>query len=100
MKNLIKIFMAVAIAMFAFSCVNDATEDATVKVGGKTTLTLSLGDTRTELGQEVDGSYPVTWSEGDQITVNGITSEPLGAADAGSANATFTFNANSLESPY
>ena len=43
MKNLTKIFMAVAVAMFAFSCVNDATEDIAVKVGGKTTLAISLG---------------------------------------------------------
>ena len=43
MKNLTKIFMAVAVAMFAFSCVNDTTEDIAVKVGGKTTLAISLG---------------------------------------------------------
>ena len=43
MKNLTKIFMAIAVAMFAFSCVNDTTEDIAVKVGGKTTLAISLG---------------------------------------------------------
>ena len=80
MKNLTKIFMAVAVAMFAFSCVNDATEDTVVKVGGKTTLTLSLENTRTQLGEAADGVYPITWSENDQITVNGITSKPLSAA--------------------
>ena len=109
MKNLAKIFMAVAVAMFAFSCVNDATEDTVVKVGGKTTLTLSLENTRTQLGEAADGVYPITWAadgvypitwaEGDQITVNGETSEPLAAADADTANAVFTFNAE-LAAPY
>ena len=99
MKNLTKIFMAVAVAMFAFSCVNDATEDIAVKVGGKTTLAISLENTRTQLGEAENGVYPITWAEGDQITVNGETSEPLAAADADTANAVFTFNAE-LAAPY
>ena len=100
MKNLTKIFMAVAVAMFAFSCVNNTTEDTVVKVGGKTTLTLSLENTRTQLGEAADGVYPITWSENDQITVNGITSKPLIAADAGNSSATFTFDTESLATPY
>ena len=100
MKNLTKIFMAVAVAMFAFSCVNDTTDDIAVKVGGKTTLAISLGGgNRTALGEAADGVYPITWAEGDQITVNGETSEPLAAADADTANAVFTFNAE-LAAPY
>ena len=101
MKNLTKIFMAVAVALFAFSCVNDATEDAAVKVGGKTTLAISLGGgNRTALGEAVDGVYPITWAEGDQITVNGETSNELTAVDgAGTANAVFTFN-DELAAPY
>ena len=101
MKNLTKIFMALAVALFAFSCVNDTTEDAAVKVGGKTTLTLSLDDTRTELGEAENGLYPVVWSVEDQISVNGIASEGLTFADgAGTANAVFTFNTESLSTPY
>ena len=100
MKNLTKIFMAVAVAMFAFSCVTDTTDDAAVKVGGKTTLAISLGGgNRTTLGEAENGVYPITWAEGDQITVNGETSEPLAAADADTANAVFTFNAE-LSAPY
>ena len=102
MKNLTKIFMAVAVAMFAFSCVNDTTEDIAVKVGGKTTLAISLGGgNRTTLGEKADGVYPITWAEGDQITVNGKTSDELTSTDgAGSASATFTFNTESLAAPY
>ena len=102
MKNLTKIFMAVAVAMFAFSCVNDATEDIAVKVGGKTTLAISLGGgSRTTLGEAENGVYPITWAEGDQITVNGETSNELTAVDgAGTANAVFTFNTENLAAPY
>ena len=93
--------MAVAVAMFAFSCVNDTTEDIAVKVGGKTTLAISLGGgNRTTLGEAENGVYPITWAEGDQITVNGETSEPLAAADADTANAVFTFNTENLSAPY
>ncbi|MBR4969576.1 MAG: hypothetical protein IKY57_05415, partial [Alistipes sp.] len=46
------------------------------------------------------GVYPITWAEGDQITVNGETSEPLAAADADTANAVFTFNTENLSAPY
>ena len=100
MKNLTKIFMAVAVAMFAFSCVNDTTEDIAVKVGGKTTLAISLENTRTQLGEAADGVYPITWAEGDQITVNGVTSDELTSTDgAGTANAVFTFN-DELAAPY
>ena len=90
MKNLTKLFVAVA-ALFAFSCVTDATEDLGVNVGGQTTLTLSLEDaSKTQLGEKVDGVYHLYWSEGDQISVNGVPSVALTAG--GSAEATFSFN--------
>ena len=66
MKNLTKIFMAVAVALFAFSCVQDATENLGIKVEGQgvTQLTLSLEESRTHLGDKVvneDGTslYPL-----------------------------------------
>ena len=79
MKNLTKIFMAVVAGMFAFSCVTDSTEDLGVQVGnganGATVeLSLSLEESRTQLGEKVDGLYPLYWSEGDKISVNGIES--------------------------
>ena len=97
MKNLTKIFVAVA-ALFAFSCVTDATEDLGVKVGGQTTLTVSLEESRTQLGAEVDGFYPVTWSEGDVISINGVKSSSI-AVDSNAAVATFTFE-GTLSYPY
>ena len=92
MKNLTKIFLAVAVAMFAFACVTDTTEDLGIEVGkggGKTQITLSLEESRTHLGEKAEGVYPLYWSEGDAISANGIASNPLTAG--GSATATFSF---------
>ena len=103
MKNLTKIFMAVAVALFAFSCVQDATEELGVQLGNDTaqttTLTLSLEESRTHLGEKAGEVYPLYWSEGDAIAVNGVVSAPLTAEQAGSAATTFEFPAI-LERPY
>ena len=94
MKNLTKIFMAVCVALFAFACATDPTEDRGVNLGaeGQTTLTLSLEGTKTHLGELSGEQYPLYWSEGDAIAVNGHASVALTAEQAGEANATFTFN--------
>ncbi|MBR2860112.1 MAG: hypothetical protein IKB90_08545 [Alistipes sp.] len=86
-----KIFMAVVAGMFAFSCVTDTTEDLGVKVEGQgvTELALSLEESRTHLGEKAEGVYPLYWSEGDAIAVNGTASNPLAAG--GEATATFSF---------
>ena len=93
MKNLTKIFMAVVAGMFAFSCVTDTTEDLGVKIegqGGVTELSVSLEASRTHLGEKTEDLYPLYWSEGDAISVNGVVSNPLAAG--GAANANFKFN--------
>ena len=83
MKNLTKIFMAVVAGMFAFSCVTDTTEDLGVELGneaagkGETLITLSMTKARTHIDKEVDGKYPMYWSESDQISVNGVTSTAI-----------------------
>ena len=98
MKNLTKIFMAVAVSLFAFSCVQDATEDLGVNIKGQgiKELTLSLEESRTHLGEKVvneDGTslYPLYWSEGDAISVNGVVSLPLAGVAADATDATFQF---------
>ena len=99
MKTLTKLFLAV-VALFAYSCVTDTTEDLGVKLGGQTTeITLSLEESRTQLGEKVDGLYPLFWSEGDKISVNGIASAELSAQQAGSSKATFSVD-GTLSSPY
>ena len=73
MKNLTKIFMAV-VALFAVACTTDMTGDLAPELGlgeGQTTLTLSLEESRTQLGEKVGELYPLYWSEGDAVAVNG-----------------------------
>ena len=93
--------MAVAVAMFAFSCVTDATEDLGIEVGkggGKTQITVSLEESRTQLGERnADGKYPLYWSAGDQIAINGVPSAAL--AEGGNTAATFSFG-EVLTTPY
>ena len=98
MKNLTKIFM-VAVAMFAFACATDPIEESTIGVGeGSSTFTISLEESRTQLGERnADGKYPLYWSEGDQIAINGAASTAL--TEGGQAAATFQFNAV-LNAPY
>jgi len=100
MKKIYKIFMAVA-AVAAVGCTTDATEDLGVNLNeGPTTLTLSLDDTRTQLGEKADGTYPLTWAENDAISVNGSVSKALTADEAGATSATFTFNNEFGSAPY
>ena len=92
MKNLTKIFMAVCVALFAFACTTDPTEDRGVNLGadGQTTLTLSLEEVRTHINGKVGEQYPLYWSAGDKIAVNGVASDPLSEEFHGSTSATFT----------
>ena len=58
--------LVVATALFAYSCAVDSTADLSVSTdNGKTTeFTLSLEDSRTQLGEKVGDLYPLYWSEG------------------------------------
>ena len=97
-----KIFTVAMAGLFAFSCVTDTTENLGVNVDGKgqTSFTVSLEGTRTQLGEKnADGKYPLYWSEGDQIAINGQASAALTANYDGAASATFQFE-NELTAPY
>ena len=94
MKKLTKIFTAVVAGMFAFACATDATEDLGVQVGngadGATIeLSLSLEESRTQLGEKVGELYPLYWSAGDKISVNGVESGEAVINQSNPANATF-----------
>ena len=99
MKNLTKLFVAVALLFASFACTTDVTEDLGVNVGGQTTLTFSLEESRTQLGEKAEGIYPLYWSAEDQLSVNGVASAALSADEAGKASAVFTFD-GALSYPY
>ena len=98
MKSLTKLIVAVAVLLAGFACTTDATDDLGAKVGGQTEITLSLEESRTHLGAEVDGIYPVSWCDGDAISINGIKSQSITIANEGKV-ATFAFN-GVLNYPY
>ena len=95
MKNLAKLFLVVATMLAGFACTTDATEDLGVQLGstGQTVIDLSLEDSRTHISDKNGDEYPLYWSEGDKIAVNGIASEALTSAYHGQPNAQFTVNA-------
>ena len=92
MKHLSRVFLAVATLFAGVACTTDATEDLGVNGLGQTKIVLSLEESRTQLGEKAGDLYPIYWSEGDQISVNGVASNPLTAAQAGSTSAEFTVN--------
>jgi hypothetical protein len=97
MKNFTKIIFALA-ALFATACTTDITDNLSVNFSEQTTLTLSLEESRTQLGSAVAGLYPVTWSENDCISVNGVVSSAIVIAE-NKSTATFTFG-GTLTYPY
>ena len=95
MKNFAKIFTAIVVAFAAYSCVADATEDLGVQLGGgegQTTITLSFEElTKVQLGEKNGEVYPLYWSNGDQISVNGVASSELaGVSDKNAKEVSFT----------
>ena len=55
--------------------------------------------TRTALGEKQDGKYPTVWKEGDCLQLNGYSSLPLEASEAGGSSAPFVFR-DGLTSPF
>ena len=90
-------FIAIICALSLVACQNDTAEG--VVCDGITTLSVSLPDTRTSLGEKSGNTYPVYWSEGDKIAVNGAESDAA-VVDAESASkASFNFD-TTISYPY
>ena len=68
-----KIFSVILAGLMLAGCQN-FTEQDVAGVNG-TCLSVSLAETRTSLGEKSGDHYPVYWSEGDCIVVNGIKSQ-------------------------
>lgn len=60
-------------------------------------LRAGVEDTKTEIGEQSGGSYPMRWSEGDAISVNGVASVALTTEEAGDSQASFTFESTPVE---
>lgn len=101
MKFLSKFCITLTLIVALSSCTIDKSDDIVIPIGGCSKFTLSLDDLRTHIGEKSDeDSYPLFWSEHDQISINGVASTALTAEEAGSANAIFDFGEISLIAPY
>ena len=89
MKKLWGIILA---GLMLVGCQDNLPADNSIVGVGETTLTISLPSTRTSLGEKEGATYPVYWSEGDCISMNGkCSSEAVINAD-NRASATFFVN--------
>ena len=79
-------------ALTLVSCQIDDT-DSNIGANGTTTLTISTAATRTSLGMKEGDTYPIYWSEGDRIVVNGNLSEECVINAQNPSSAQFTVNA-------
>ena len=98
MKNLTKLFLAAAALFIGFACTTNITDELDVAVDGQTTITLSLEESRTQLGEKSGDLYPLYWSNGDKISVNGVESNALSVSE-NATSASFTVPAT-LTAPY
>ena len=101
MKQL-RLLASLLIATLTISCVQHN------EVGVKSeTITISVSlknptpNTKTSLGDKTDdGKYPILWSEGDKIVMNGKCSEAIELNNEDNRRGSFTFLNALLDSPY
>lgn len=88
--------IGISVALAFLSCTRQTqptVEDFVLEVSMPETLT------KTVLGLKAAGVYPVLWSTGDYITVNGVQSRPLTILEAGATTAVFHFS-EPIKTPY
>ena len=98
MKRFFTLLTSFAVLLFV-GCQQIATEVNATGGVGSNTLTISLPDTRTSLGEKTGDSYPLYWSEEDKIAVNGVASQSITISPENRSSATFTMEAV-LNYPY
>lgn len=98
MKKTTIISVAIISILATVSCSEKYQEEA-IDPGAPTTLRATLEPTKTALGAKEGSAYPNYWKEGDQISVNGVTSLALDASANGQATADFTFDPG-VSTPY
>ena len=92
MTSLFKNAIIVILALLTVGCQNDLTTDKSIGEG-VSSLTISTPTTRTYLGTKDSDTYPLYWSEGDRIIVNGILSGEAVINPTNPSSASFTFDA-------
>ena len=95
MKKIYLLSAAVLSILAAASCAREENGPETFR----TVISASIAPTKTALGEKEGEAWPNYWKAGDQISVNGVTSEALGSEADGNATATFTFE-SLISTPY
>ena len=72
-----------------FSGCNADEPTQSIDGNGITKIEVTLPETRTALGEKVGDTYPVYWSEGDKIVVNGVLSNEVSIDAENKSCATF-----------
>ena len=95
-----KIFLlAVTVLILSFAgCATDNCDYNIAEGNGVVELTLSTAATRTSLGEKTGNTYPLYWSKGDKIVVNGNLSQEGVINPQNQSEATFKFD-NTLRYP-
>ena len=94
------LFTLIAVVATIFvGCQHDIPADNSATNDGKTVLTVAVASPRTSLGEKSNGSYPVYWSNGDKLALNGVVSETTTVDAENPTVAKFTFGAT-LRYPY
>jgi hypothetical protein len=98
MKKFLSLIITTCSLILA-GCQTDFTTDIVGVGEGENSLTISLEDTRVAFGEESNGEYPLYWSEGDRIVVNGTKSNVAKIDEQNRGRAIFEFN-TTLSYPY
>ena len=98
-----KLFTRVIASVVCFATLLGCqTDPTTTPVGAEngTTISISLEPTRTSLGDKGnDGIYPLYWSEGDRIVINGVASSEATIDASNKSSASFVI-AEGVSEPY
>lgn len=98
MRKIFKTVAALAVVIFA-SCTNELMNEINAPIDSETTVVgVGFVESKTYLGDLVNGARKVYWSDGDQIAINGNESTEI-AISENKNFAEFTF-AGTLDYPY
>lgn len=81
----------VIFAIGAASLASCSKESSFEPQAGKTVISVGIAETKTTIGEAVDGKRPVYWANGDKLVANGVTSAALADVPENAKTANFEF---------
>ena len=92
-------YLLLSAAIFSIIALSSCEKEVGGPEGLRTVISVTAASTKTALGEKEGTSWPNYWKTGDQIIVNGITSDVLDAEADGKDKADFSF-ASVVTTPY